>query len=111
MMILSKTQATKFQTFLSNCFNKMGHKVQIIITKCEVFDYPILKSVKNDMRNNIFLHLGNVSFMPCCFHNWTEEYYRDIKRFQTLLGGKKFTSLYEKVAKMRNMAYNFVGLK
>ena len=42
-----KKQTNKLQTFLSNCFNKMGHKVQIIIIKCEVFDYPILKSVKN----------------------------------------------------------------
>ena len=41
-----KNQANKFHTFLSNCFNKMGHKVQIIIIKCEVFDYPIQKSVK-----------------------------------------------------------------
>ena len=49
--------------------------------------------------------------MPFSFHNWTEEYYRDIKRLQTLLGGKNFTSLYEKVAKMSNMAYNFVRLE
>ena len=35
----------------------------------------------------------------------------DIKRLQTLLGGKKFTSLYEKVVKMRNTAYNFVRLE
>ena len=63
------------------------------------------------MRNNIILHLGNVFFMPCSFNNWTKEYYRDIKRLQTLLGGKKFTSLYEKVVKMRNMAYNFVRLE
>ena len=52
---LIKTQANKFHTFLSNCFNKMGHKVQIIIIKCEVFDYPTPKSVKNDMRSNIVL--------------------------------------------------------
>ena len=96
-----KKQANKFQTLLNNCFNKMGHKVQIIIIiKCEVFDYPIPKSVKNDMRNNIVLHSGNVFFMPCSFNNWTKEYYRDIKRLQTLLGGKKITSLYEKVVKM-----------
>ena len=105
-----KKQANKFQTFLSNCFNKMGHKVQIIIIKCEAFDYPRLKSVKNDMRNNIVLHSGNVFFMPCSFNNWTKEYYRDIKRLQTLLGGKKFASLYEKVVKVRNAAYNFVRL-
>ena len=106
-----KKQANKFHIFLSNCFNKMGHKVQIIIIKCEVFDYPILKSVKNDMRNNIILHSGNVFFMPCSFNNWTKEYYRDIKRLQTLLGGKKFTSLHEKVVKMRNTAYSFVRLE
>ena len=106
-----KKQANKFQTFLSNCFNKMGHKVQIIIIKCEVFDYPILKSVKNDTRNNIVLHSGNVFFMSCSFNNWAKEYYRDIKRLQTLLGGKKFTSLYEKVVKLRNTAYNFVRLE
>ena len=106
-----KKQANKFHTFLSNCFNKMGHKVQIIIIKCEVFDYPIPKSVKNDMRNNIILHLGNVFFMPCSFNSWTEQYYRDIKRLQTLLGGKKLNTLYEKVAKMRNTAYNFVRLE
>ena len=41
-----KKQANKFHNFLSNCFNKMGHKVQIIIIKCKGFDYPILKSVK-----------------------------------------------------------------
>ena len=105
-----KEQANKFQTFLSNCFNKMGHKAQIIIIKYEVCDYPIPKSVKNDTRN-IVLHLGNVFFMPCSFNNWTKEYYRDIKRLQTLLEGKKFTSLYEKVVKMRNMAYNFVRLE
>ena len=106
-----KKQANKFQTFLSNCFSKMGHKVQIIIIKCEVCDYPIPKSVKHDTRNNMVLHLENVFFMACSFNNWTKEYYRDIKRLQTLLGGKKFTSLYEKVVKMRNMAYNFVRLE
>ena len=84
---LIKKQANKFQSFLSNCFNKSGHKVQIIIIKCKVLDYPIPKSVRKDMRNNIVLHSGNVFFMPCSFHNWTEEYYRDIKRLQTLLGG------------------------
>ena len=63
------------------------------------------------MRNNIVLHLGNVFFMPCSFNNWTKEYYRDINRLQTVLGGKKFTSLYEKVVKMRNMAHNFVRLE
>ena len=110
MMILSKNKQINF-TFLTNCFNKMGNKVQIIIIKCEVFDYPIPKSVKNDTRNNIVLHLGNVFFMPCSFNNWTKEYYRDIKRLQTLLGGKKFTSLDEKVVKMRNTAYNFVRLE
>ena len=94
-----KKQANKFHNFLSNCFNKMGHKVQIIIIKCQVFDYPIPKSVKNDMRNNIVLHSGNVFFMPCSFNNWTKEYYRDIKRLQTLLEGKKFTSLHEKLSK------------
>ena len=94
-----KKQANKFQTFLSNCFNKMGHKVQIIIIKCEVFDYPILKSVKNDTRNNIVLHLGNVFFMPCSFNNWAKEYYKDIKRLHTLLGGKKSTSLCKKLSK------------
>ena len=106
-----KKQANKFHTFLSNCFSKIGHKVYIIIIKCEVFDYPIPKSVKNDTRNNIILHSGNVFFMPCSFNNWTKEYYRDIKRLQTLLGGKKFTSLHEKVVKMRNMAYSFVRLE
>ena len=106
-----KKQANKFQIFLSNCFNKMGHKVQIIIIKCEVFNYPIPKSVKNDTRNNIVLHSGKVFFMPCSFNNWTKEYYRDIKRLQTLFRGKKFTSLYEKVFKMRNTAYNFVRLE
>ena len=85
--------------FLSNCFNKSGHKVQIIFIKCKVLDYPIPKSIRKDMRNNIILHLGNVFFMPCSFHNWTEEYYRDIKRLQTLLGGKDFTSLCEKLPK------------
>ena len=59
-----KKQANKFHTFLSNCFNKMGHKVQIIIIKCEVFDYPIPKSVKNDTRNNIVLHSGMSSSCP-----------------------------------------------
>ena len=108
---LIKKQANKFQSFLSNCFNKSGHKVQIIIIKCEVLDYPILKSGRKDMRNNIVLHSGNVFFMPCSFHNWTEEYYSDIKRLQTLLRGKDFTSLYEKVAKMSNTAYNFVRLE
>ena len=49
--------------------------------------------------------------MPCSFNNLTKEYYRDIKRLQTLLGGKKFTSLHEKVVKMRNMAYSFVRLE
>ena len=63
------------------------------------------------MRNNIVLHSGNVFFMPCSFHIWAEEYSRDIKRLQTLLGGKNFTSFYEKVAKMSNMAYNFVRLE
>ena len=63
------------------------------------------------MRNNIILHLGNVFFMPSSFHNWTEEYYKDIKKLQTLLGGNDFTSLYEKVAKMSNTAYNFVRLE
>ena len=33
---LIKKQANKFQSFLSNCFNKSGHKVQIIIIKCRV---------------------------------------------------------------------------
>ena len=37
-----KKQANKFHTFLSNCFNKTGHKVQIVIIKSEVFDHPIL---------------------------------------------------------------------
>ena len=97
---LIKKQANKFQSFFSNCFSKSGHTVQIIIIKCEVLDYPIPNSVRKDMRNNIFLHSGKVFFMPCSFHNWTEEYYRDIKRLQTLLGGKDFTSLCEKVAKM-----------
>ena len=106
-----KKQTNKFHTFLSNCFNKMGHKVQIIIIKCEVFDYPIPKSVKNDTRNNIIFHLGNVFFMPCNFNNWTKEYYRDIKRLQTLLGGKKFTSLHETVVKIRYTAYSFVRLE
>ena len=79
-----KKQANKFHTFLSNCFNKMGHEVQIIIIKCEVFSYPVPKSVKkNDTRNNIVLHSGNVFFIPCSFNNWTKEYYRDIKRLQT----------------------------
>ena len=111
MMILTKNKQINF-TFLSNCFNKMGHKVQIIIIKCEVFDYHLPKSVKKkDTRNNIILHLGNVFFMPCSFHNWTEEYYRDINKLQTLLGGTNFTSLYEKVAKMSNTAYNFVRLE
>ena len=108
---LIKKQANKFQSFLSNCFNKSGHNVQIIIIKCEVLDYAIPKSVRKDTRNNIVLHSGNVFFMPCSFHNWTEEYYRDIKRLQTLLGGKDFTSLYEKIAKMSNTAYNFVRLE
>ena len=64
-MILSNKQANKFHTFLSNCFNKMGHKVQIIIIKFEVFDYLIPKSVKkNDTRNNIILHLGMSSSCP-----------------------------------------------
>ena len=106
-----KKQANKFHTFLSNCFNKIGHEVQIIIIKCEVFDYSLPKSVKNYMRNNVVLHSGNVFFVPCSFNNWTKEYYRDIKRLRTLLGGKKFTSLYEKVVKMRNTAYNFVRLE
>ena len=87
-------EGNKFQSFLSNCFNKLGHKIQIIIIKCEVLDYPIPKSLRKDMRN-IILHSGNVFFMPCSFHNWTEEYYRDIKRLQTPLGGKDFTSLFE----------------
>ena len=106
---LIKKQANKFQSFLSNWFNKLGHKVQIIIIKCEV--YPIPKSVRKDTRNDIVLHSGNVFFMPCSFHNWTEEYYSNIKRLQTLLGGKNFTSLYEKVAKMSNTAYHFVRLE
>ena len=106
-----KKQANRFHTFLSNCFNKIGHKFQIIIIKCEVFYYPIPKSIKNDTRNNIILHLGNVFFMPCSFNNWTKEYYRDIKRLQTLLGVKKYTSLHEKVVKMRNKAYSFVRLE
>ena len=56
MMILTKNKQINF-TFLSNCFNKMGHKVQIIIIKCEVFDYHLPKSVKKkDTRNNIILH-------------------------------------------------------
>ena len=38
---------------------------------------------------------GMSSFMPCSFNNWTKEYCRDIKRLQTLLGGKKFTSLHD----------------
>ena len=59
-----KKQANKFHNFLSNCFNKIGHKVQIIIIKCQVFDYPIPKSVKNDMRNNIVLHSGMSSSCP-----------------------------------------------
>ena len=105
-----KKQGHKFHTFFSNCFNKMGHKVQIIIIKCEVLIIPY-QSVKNDTRNNIVLHMGNVFFMPCSFNNWTKEYYRDIKRLQTLLGGKKFTSLHEKVVKMRNTAYSFVRLE
>ena len=108
---LIKKQAKKFQSFLSNYFNKLGHKVQIIIIKCEVLDYPIPKSVRKNTRNNIILHSGNVFFMPCSFHNWTDEYYRDIKRLQTLLGGKDFTSSYEKVAKMSNTAYNFDRLE
>ena len=49
--------------------------------------------------------------MPCSFHNWTEEYYRDTKRLQTLLGGKDFTSLYEKVVKMSNRAHNLIRLE
>ena len=49
--------------------------------------------------------------MPSSFHNWTEEYYRDIKRLQTVLGEKNFTSLHEKVAKMSNTAYNFIRLE
>ena len=85
---LIKKQAHKFQSFLSNCFNKLEHKVQIIIIKCEVLNYPIPKSVRKDMRNNIVLYLGNVFFMPYSFHNWTEEYYGGIKTLQTLLGGK-----------------------
>ena len=63
------------------------------------------------MRNNIVLHSGNVFFMPGSFHNWTKEYYRDIKILQTLLGGKNFTSLYENIAKMSNTAYNFLRLE
>ena len=107
---LIKTQANKFQSFLSNCFNKLGHKLQIIIIKCEVLDYPIPKSVRKDTRNNIVLHLWNVFFMPYSFQNWTEEYYRDIKRLQNLFGGNDFTSFHEKVAKMSNTAHNFVRL-
>ena len=63
------------------------------------------------MRNNIILHLRNVFFMPCSFNNWTKEYYRDIKRLLTLLGGKEFTSLHKKAVKMRNTAYSFVRLE
>ena len=66
---LIKKQANKFQSFFSNCLNKLGHKVQIIIVKCEVLNYPIPKSVRKDKRNNIILHSGNVFFMPCSFHN------------------------------------------
>ena len=108
---LIKKQANKFQSFLSNCFSKFGHKVQIIIIKFEVLDYFISKSVRKDTRNNIVLDLANVFFMPCSFHSWIKEHYRDIKGLQTLLRGKDFTSLYEKVAKMSNMAHNFVRLE
>ena len=86
---LIKKQANKFQSFLSNCFNELGHKIQIIILKCEVLDYHKPKSVRKDMRNNIVLHSGNVFFMPCSFHNWIEEYYRDIKRLQAI-GRERF---------------------
>ena len=58
---LINKQANKFQSFLSNCFNKLGHKVQIIIIKCEVLDYPIPKPVRKDMRNNIVLHFTETS--------------------------------------------------
>ena len=106
-----KKQANKFHTFLSNCFNKMGHKIQIIIIKCKVFDYPIPKSVKNDTRNNIILHLGNVFFMPCSFNNWLKNIIETSKDCKLYWEGKKFTSLQEKVVKMRNMAYSFVKLE
>ena len=70
-----------------------------------------MKTAQLQEPGSCILHLGNVFFMPCSFNNWTKEYYRNIKRLQTLLGGKTFTSLHEKVAKMRNTAHSFVRLE
>ena len=108
---LSKNKQINFTLSSAIASIKWGIKFKFLLKKCEVFDYPILKSVKNDTRNNNILHSEDVFFMPCSFNNWTKEYYRDIKRLQILLGGTKFTSLHEKVVKMRNMAYSFVRLE
>ena len=64
---LIKKQANKFQSFLSNYFNKLGHKVQIIIIKCEVLDYPIPKSVRKDTRNTLSFIMGMSSLCPAVF--------------------------------------------
>ena len=44
---LIKRQANKFQNFLSNCFNKLGHKLQTIIIKCDKIQSRFLQDTKS----------------------------------------------------------------